>query len=564
MNQAVSHFPQALKINQHFPELLKLYQQYERDPGKISQLAEEAKNFTVRLPLVGAFSCGKTTLINALIEEKLFAVEVNPETALLVELSYSPQKQFIGHTPEGHAQPITHEAVINQQFTGLLPNGWLEAKLPAPHLQALSQLTLVDMPGWESGIDQHSRAIDSYLHRSLAYCLVVSADEGNLRESLRTFTQELAIRKMPALVVITKADKKPQEDVDAVQQQVTQEVTKILGQPPLGVVQVSARKRQIQSFVELLSSLQSRADERFSAAIIQPFLTDLAGLEKRLETLCNQDNLNEEELQAKREELGREMQDFKERVRMETDNLDAQVNPAITNILRRVEGSLLAQLDSFASQASSGGDIKGSIGSSVRLAISEGVQEEFAPKLRRYFQKIEQDIPNSLNINTNINLDNQTEKKEDDFSFDMSSLQNIIQTVLPMIMLKLTGPVGAVVSAAVTLIAGVVSKFFGKDEDEGKVDQTEKVKSQIVGSIIPQVKSQVSETLSLHLRDQAEEAKKHILAATEEQSQQHQASLDQLSEELRKGREEFNKKRAKFQQDLHHLQEIKSQLLADI
>lgn len=564
MNQAVSHFPQALKINQHLPKLLELYQRYEKDPSKINQLAVEAKNFTVRLPLVGAFSCGKTTLINALIAEKLFAVEVNPETALPVELSYSPQREFIGHTPEGRTQPLTHEAVIKQQFEGLLPNGWLEARLPAAHLQTLSQLTLVDMPGWESGIDQHSRAIDSYLHRSLAYCLVVSADEGNLRESLRAFAQELAVRKMPALVVITKADKKPQQDVDAVQQQVTQEVTKILGQPPLGVVQVSARKRQIQSFVELLNALQSRADERFSAAIVQPLLTDLAGLVKRLETLCNQDNLNEEGLQAKREELEREMQAFEDRVRMETANLDAQINPAITNILRRVEGSLLAQLDSLASQAASGGDIKGSIGSSVRLALSEGVQEEFAPKLRRYFERIEQDIPNSLNINTNIRLDDQTEKKEDNFSFDMSSLQNVLQTILPMIMLRLTGPIGAVVSVAVTLIAGILGSFFGKGKADGKVDPVEQVKSQIVGSIIPQVKSQVSETLSQHLKSQAEEAKKQILATTQEQSQQHQASLDQLSEELRKGREEFNKKRAEYQQDLHQLQEIKSQLLAGL
>jgi hypothetical protein len=32
-------------------------------------------------------------------------------------------------------------------------------------------MTLVDMPGWESGITQHSLAIDNYLDRSAACAL---------------------------------------------------------------------------------------------------------------------------------------------------------------------------------------------------------------------------------------------------------------------------------------------------------------------------------------------------------------------------------------------------------
>lgn len=554
MNQPTGHYPQALPIKQNLPELLELYERYDRSTETLKKLADEAENFTVRLPLVGAFSCGKTSLINALIGEKLFAVEVSAETALPVELSYSPTTQFIGHTPEGGVRNLTHDNVLKQNFTDLLPDGWLQAKLPASHLQAISQLTLVDMPSWDSGIDQHSQAIDSYLYRSLAYCLVVSADEGNLRESLRNFIKELAVRKMPALVVITKSDKKPQEDIDAVQAQITQEVAKLLGQPPLGVVQVSATKRKIQPFIDLLASLQGQAGERFSTAITKPFINELSGLVKRLETLNNQDNLNEEGLQAQRKELEREMLAFEARVRMETERLDSQVNPAATGILMRVESNLTAQLGTLAREALNGGDIKGTIGTTLRLAISEGIQEEFAPKVQRYFERIEQDVPNTLNLRVDLDISKSLDKDVGKVEFDTSSLQQIISTILPFILTKLTGPIGLLVGGVASLFVGLFGGSSSSEENER--DPIEDIKRQIANQVIPQVKSQVEASLRQHLKAQAEEAKQQILAATQEQSQSHQESLNQLEKQLQRGKAAFEAKRQEYQADQEKLNSI--------
>lgn len=549
--------PQATAVKNSLPKLVHLYGQYEKSSIELSRIAAEAEKFTIRVPLVGAFSSGKTTLVNALIGEKLFAVEVNPETALPVELTYAPKTQFIGYTPDGQTQNLSHEAVRAQQFSSLLPDGWLEARLPAGHLQAISQLTLVDMPGWDSGIDQHSRAIDSYLYRSLAYCLVVSADEGNLRDSLRAFVSELAVRKMPAIVVITKSDKKPQEDVDAVQKQVTLEVTKILGQPPLGIVQISARKNQIQSFVELLLSLQTRVGERYSAAIVTPLLRDMTGLQKRLETLANQENLNEEQLNAQRKVLETEMQQFADRVQMETQSLDAQLGPAASKIIHRIESSLLSQVESLAAQAINGADIKGPIGTTVRLAVSEGIQEEFAPKLQRYFDRIEQDLPEVLSIDTTLDLSGGDLEKTDSLKINTSGIQQVITSILSLIFTKITGPIGLVVGGIISLF---VSLFGGASSKEDPAAKAEGVKNQIINKVIPDVKNQIDLTLRQQLKKQIEEAKEQIIAATELQNQQHKQTLDQLEEELKKGHEEFEKMRSKYLADLQELETIKTDL----
>lgn len=542
-------------INQHIPQLTELYQRYDINSDKIERFSKEAENFTVRLPLVGAFSSGKTTLINALLNEKLFAVEVNPETALPVEISYAPTAQFIGFTSKGQSHKMSAQAVAKQQFDSLLPDGWLEAKLPAKNLQSISELTLVDMPGWDSGIDQHSKAIDAYLGRSLAYCLVVSADEGNLRDSLRNFVQELSIHKMPALVVITKADKKPQEDIDSVKDQIEKEVTKVLGQPPLGVVQVSGRKNQIQGFLDLLQSLQSKASERFSSAIVMPILGDLSGLEKRLHMLLNQENLNEEQLQVQRKDLEREMQEFKRRVELETQKIDEQLAPSARNIINDIKNSLLSQVETLASQAIGGDDLKGTIGTTVRLALAEGIEREFAPKIRAYFSKIEKELPNTLTINTNLDFESNANNRSNDIKIDASGILQTISTLLPLILTKF-GPIGILVSGVVS----VLFSFFGGSNKDEPEDKTEHAKNQIITKMIPQVITQVELSLKEHLRKQVEEAKLQILAATEEQSRQHQQSLNKLEEELKLEKEAFEAKRVEYTKDLAKINEIKAQL----
>lgn len=567
MNHPVTQFPQVVSVKNSIDKLKALYARYEQDTATLDRLADEAGCFSVRLPLVGAFSAGKTTLINTLINDKLFAVEVNPETSLPVELGYAPAAEFTGYTSAGATLPMTRDAVEQQQFSALLPDGWLQVKLPAENLKALGQLTLVDMPGWDSGIAQHSKAIDAYLHRSLAYCVVVSADEGNVRESLRAFIEELASRQMPALVVITKSDKKPQSDVDAVQRQVTEEVTKLLGQPPLGVVQVAARKRRINGFTELLQSLQERADERFFSAINAPTVKNTLGLEKRLETLINQENLDAEALQVQKQELEEQLQAFKNKIDTDTLKLDTQAHAAAQHIIKGIESRLLSQVELLASQATAGNDIQGTIGTTLRMAISEGIRDEFAPALQNYFAQAEHDIPASLSLDIDLDISNTLDKSK--FKLDPESISKILGyifspkppitgTPLPIPLPTKQIPIELIVDLA----SRIFSIFSQSKKEEQKRQQLESVKQQIAERVIPQVQLQVEPVLREQLEAQAEAAKQQVLGAVLEQSDQYQAALAQLEEELKIGQQAFEEKRQEYVEDLELLKSIQTELLA--
>jgi len=82
-------------------EILGRYQ-WKSSPENWLELAEgESRQFIVTLPLVGAFSAGKSTLINALIGEAIFSTNIDPETAYPAELSYGTTTKLIGHLPDG-------------------------------------------------------------------------------------------------------------------------------------------------------------------------------------------------------------------------------------------------------------------------------------------------------------------------------------------------------------------------------------------------------------------------------------------------------------------------------
>ena len=54
---------------------------------------------------------------------------------------------------------------------------------------------------------------------------------------------------MPIFAVVSKADKKPPEDVDDILAQVRQEITNTMGKPPFKVIKVSARKNDVGELV---------------------------------------------------------------------------------------------------------------------------------------------------------------------------------------------------------------------------------------------------------------------------------------------------------------------------
>ncbi len=550
-------FKQQTTIQQAIPAIRAVvarYPSWHAQPTDWLDAAQaQAQQFVVPVPLVGAFSAGKSTLINAVIGSPLLSTNIDPETAVPAEVWHSPTESLTGCLPNGQRMPLTRDAVRDNQVQALLGGGWIEAALPIPLLQDMPHLKLVDMPGWDSGIQAHSTAIDGYATRSLAYGVAVSADEGNLRDSIRSALKELAVRDMPIFVVITKADKKPPEEVQAIQIQVAQEVEKTIGKPPFLVCCASARKKELASFIAALQEIERRTETLFATHAAQPFAQQLTSLSRHLDTLLNSDDLDTEKIADQCAQLKTDMRAFADHLQHETLMLDARMQPVVGRIWRRIENKLLAQSDALTSDALSGRDLNGPIGVTVRLAVEEGVRDEFRPEIERYLGAVAKGLPDTFNLSMTESWDIRPASGSAASSVDVGALLSV---VLPFL-LKLH-PLVAVLGP---ILIGFI-KHYQSEADKAVAEQKRRdsVAQQIRQEVIPKVVQETCKKLEPQLRQYVQEAKEMVAQKIEVQKQSKEAALAELSHQLAQGQAAFAQKCVQYVEDQKLLKQVIAQL----
>lgn len=147
-----THFPLQTRLLTLLPQARLLAQRYELDTQAFDMIEKQAQHFEVRTPLIGAFSSGKSSLINALLGESILSTDITPETAIPAEIRYADTPYYRGCLPDGQQFALAVEDMKENNLSHLQSKGWIEIGLPAPVLRSLPHIVLVDMPGWDSGI----------------------------------------------------------------------------------------------------------------------------------------------------------------------------------------------------------------------------------------------------------------------------------------------------------------------------------------------------------------------------------------------------------------------------
>lgn len=175
--------------------------------------------------LGGSFSAGKSSLINALVgDRKCLVTEVDPTTSLPTYLVQGKGEEIGVHAlnlfnrmvPLSHAQfrTLTHEekSLYGSQVSGLLKS----VVVTHPALP-WGNLALLDTPGYSKADEASSERTDANLARTQlngAQFIVwlVPADQGTITEEDIAFLASLD-RAIPKLIVLSRADKHPPEEI---------------------------------------------------------------------------------------------------------------------------------------------------------------------------------------------------------------------------------------------------------------------------------------------------------------------------------------------------------------
>lgn len=168
------------------------------------------------VPVIGAFSAGKSSLLNSLIGSDILPVGIAPETELATELRYSSEPHLLAIRPDGMQERLPIEALssINRRSSEF---SHLRLYLDSEALKTIAPLVLVDMPGFGSSLENHNKAISYYLPRGVHFIVLTSVEDGNITQSMLRKLDELKIYNTEFTFLISKCNLRATNQVEEVQ-----------------------------------------------------------------------------------------------------------------------------------------------------------------------------------------------------------------------------------------------------------------------------------------------------------------------------------------------------------
>jgi len=151
--------------------------------------------------LLGAFSVGKSSLINMLIGQQLLPAALAETTAIPTFLEYGPAQTIRLTQGDGTVSSIDAAGLRKAATTGMDPGAFATVTLPIPWLEPF---LLVDLPGTES-MDSRKRSITQAQVHAADVIIYMIANRGPTQADIELL-QRIKDRGKPVFLAIAKWD----------------------------------------------------------------------------------------------------------------------------------------------------------------------------------------------------------------------------------------------------------------------------------------------------------------------------------------------------------------------
>ena len=176
------------------------------------------------VPVVGGFSAGKSTAINAFLGEDILSVAITPETALATELRYTDGQAYAqGVKENGQIEELSLDEFVKLKERAE-DFAYAKVFLNNEKLKSIEPLILVDMPGFDAPVEAHNKAIMEYLARGAYFVILESASSGTLAMSIKRHIENLQTLGRSFSFALTKCDLKPKSELDEIKTSIADEL----------------------------------------------------------------------------------------------------------------------------------------------------------------------------------------------------------------------------------------------------------------------------------------------------------------------------------------------------
>lgn len=377
---------------------------------EISVRSQQA-NCDLILPLVGEFSSGKTTLINALTDSKKLETATKPTTATIYRIHFGCDKSR-ANVLDTDGKWIEYSDIAelkNDKLGNAVMIDIFDTSIQVP-----STTILVDTPGLSSADPRHRQALVNFLPQADAILLVTDVNQ-QLTRSITDFVRTMELAQRPIFLIITKCDTKSTQDLAQVRKYISDNIQLPIQQ----IVCVSAVKDDMQELFSLFNNIQSeKADiiKQVDAARIQNVaksllirieeLLESSSSDKKLENAIHQQEMDLKQLKRNIEHLVNEVScDVEEvgrkLVRLFEDTVSARLEALVAGNSGNFDAEAISVINNTASLLLN--DYRNEIQHSFRKKANESQRKEDAVSLQS-LKELDLSSLSIAGLNYNLNL----------------------------------------------------------------------------------------------------------------------------------------------------------------
>ncbi|QSI00562.1 hypothetical protein DWQ65_10935 [Treponema phagedenis] len=498
--------------------------------------------------------------------KNVLSVGINPETAIPSELYFSESEYCEGVTSDGMVTRLNDDSDITNYVC-------LRRYIKSEALKKLEPIVLVDMPGFDSSLDAHNKAIFNYLDKGSHYVVLTPVDAGTISASMKKQIQNILTFGRECSFFISKTDLRSSDEVAAVKNEVQNEVSMLTGKAET-VFEINKDDVSLfNNFAELLN-----ANELFKKVFLETIKNECFDVKYSINIKISALKKDKASNQKAVDELKAALTKIEEKKNKLIANESRNTYIGEADIVANAVGSALqSNLESLTSIAMNGGKeaLNEEINSIVQNTIAskindvmikittrftgefsksvDGLQDVFDAYNNDEFMRTLQDSARDLFDVTQTSISQFLENKKNTSKTDTGT---ILATAAAGAFGILTNVLAPIVEILIVLLPTIFSSIFSRTKEDQKRQEV----SSAISAQIPTIKREVRTHISQVLQDNS----KHIIEAI---SEKYDAELAKKKEEIEQAQKELesnnqiNEMLQKLESCLNRTDKVLSQIM---
>ena len=524
----------VIEFCRRLSETIKPANLSENVTKEIPAVEKDAQRRDLVAPVVGAFSSGKSTMINVLLSTNILPTGLRPETSLATELHFSKEEYVEAVKEDGKTERYDINA-LSELSAKAAEYEYACLYLNNDHLKEIEPLVLVDMPGFDSPRDAHNKAITAYLDRGCHYIVLSSVEDGTISGTLLRRLKEIDSFERGFDLFISKTDLASKEKTDEVTRYYKQQISDHFGKDA-EVFQLD--NKSADNVLKVLKSID--ADKLFFNMYRDRLNILCANCIEEINIKIGVASKDEKKMAQAIDELNESIAKMEKEVKK--PNADQViVNDMLEKVVKDIgvdlenaREEIIYKLTNSKDPASSVPDIineiiRSSAISSIKKnmdALSENINKDClinAEALDKVMKDVEIDLNYSSTIFDEIrNRINEFLKM--DFLKD-SSIGELLKKVLPKI-----------IDVVETVFSTLGNFFFGEK-------QRKAIESWLLGMVIPPLKRKIREEITNIIAPAIETMRNNVQQLWLKKLENHRDQIGKAIEEKKSGAYDIEKMR---------------------